>query len=221
MYAHRDDINVFYFGEFSRKEGIINKASFVRKHNKKNLDKLWIPFYKNLFFRYTENVEKKDRWEINGKCVIDFEKWKNNGCESSFGFKEAYSIMPKPDAYTYDNEPLFRTSMYTRMFHEIPKDVKDDTNIYDYSFQKLLDDWSYHKLKDKIRIMSKTDVSKKSPDCTSDTKLKKDSENNNKKQQKNDDHEDFHVEEIGMKDVNYEDITTENRTTIKDDTSLL
>ena len=130
-----------------------------------------MPFYRNLFCRYTSNVDKKERWEINGKCVVDYEKWKNNGgrktgCERSFDYQleyfgEAYLIMKKPDDYTHDNMPLFKTDVYTNMYHAIPKDIRGDKDINDYSFEELLDDYAYHRLLLKIEKISNSNVSKK------------------------------------------------------------
>ena len=73
MYTCRDTINVFYFGGKIGEDGFIKKARFDSKKTKKELDKLWMPFYRNLFCRYTSNIDRKERWEINGDCVIEYE----------------------------------------------------------------------------------------------------------------------------------------------------
>ena len=156
MYTYRDPVNVFYFGGYSDKDDIIKEARFKTNKNKRVLDKFMMPFYRNLFCRYTSDVSTAERWEIHGNCVIDYEKWKKNGgvetgCERTFDFKEeyfrdAYLIMPRPDGYTYDNRPLIKTSLYTNMYHAIPKEIRGNMGINDYSYQKLLDDYSYHKL---------------------------------------------------------------------------
>ena len=130
MYAERDDINVFYFGGKKCENGESKKPKFVSKHNQDNLDKLWMPFYKNMYCRYSENVKGKDRWKINEKCVVEYEKWKKEGCEYSFKFEEASSVFPKPVAFTKnDHKPLYETSLYLQIFDEIPKNVRKKTTF--------------------------------------------------------------------------------------------
>ena len=80
--------------------------------------------------------------------------------------------MPKPVAFKLnDHKPLFDTSLYQNIFDELPKEDRKNNNIYDYGYQSLLDDWSYYKLKEKLKKMNKIDKSSKSSKVTFDTSI--------------------------------------------------
>ena len=80
-----------------------------------------------------------------------------------FQYKEASTIFPQPIVLTYDHVPLYKSALYTNMLKEISKCVRGDRDIFDYGFYPLLEEWSYYKLKDKIRKISKEpDITTKS-----------------------------------------------------------
>ena len=46
--------------------------------------------------------------------------------------------MPKPDSFTHDNMPLFKTDLYTNMYHAIPKRIRGYKDINDYEFEECM-----------------------------------------------------------------------------------
>ena len=80
LYALRDGANQMYFGGKLGEKEAYRPTRFVAAgapKSKSDYEKIWLPFYKNLYCRYTSLIKPKDRWPMVLECVELFAIHKN------------------------------------------------------------------------------------------------------------------------------------------------
>ena len=80
LYPLRDGVNQMYFGGKLGKDEPYRAARFVpagAPKSKSEYEKIWLPFYKNLYCRYTSEIGPKERWPLILECVELFAIHKN------------------------------------------------------------------------------------------------------------------------------------------------
>ena len=123
-----------------KEDEVYEKVRFISKYSQKNLYKLWFPFLKNMYCRYTSNILRKERCKINWEFLVEYEKLKKIRYKCWFQYKEYSKTFPQPIALTYDHVPLYESALYTNMLKKIPKCVRGDKDIFDCGFYPLLEE---------------------------------------------------------------------------------
>ena len=80
LYVLRDGVNCMYFGGEMDEDSDYRPARFVAAgapKSKSDYEKIWLPFYKNLYCRFTSSIDPKDRWPMVLECVELFAIHKN------------------------------------------------------------------------------------------------------------------------------------------------